>query len=593
MKKITLLICLFSFLLSFSQSTIEGFIFDKESKTSLPYATIKIISNNNYYTITNEDGKFEIYDRFALDSLEIRFIGFKTKKVPVTYFKEHSKFYLSPNILALNEVLVIANKNENYAYDLLNSLIQKYRNKKLVIESKGFLTLTSSARGIPIEIIEGFYNSEQNLSKGIVDLKIKSGRFGQNKSFPFYSLNNTDILMDFQLFKKATQILPLYPGNMTFSAFKGKYDVKINECNLCNYEDLLISFIPKKFNGRLFSGNIIFNKKTLTIKKIELRVADPITNGLSSIIENDIMTPKEIKLNINFNPIDFEKIQSLDFEFIMQYKSKKNIEMITSHSFLYFYDYYEPFEEPYFTNNISFNNDYDKIIALQASDEFWNSNYQFPKSFSEKRAISFLKKYGSLINYENSIPKDDMKYTKPSVIAWNKNKRLEWGSIKHGLDINKKEHNFTNRDNNGENIKADKVFHSVVELKNNDNDSGKNQEFNFGYILDTYKIKNGNKQFITRTLFDRGSSFCKYSRITNKLIYINLVFDIYEYHRQNLNSQINNKMTLDEVKIMCEDKFKEASLIVKKMKNETNYGLNYKNLIRWNTTIKHKLNSND
>ena len=35
-------------------------IFDKETKTSLPYATIKIISAKNYYTITNEDGKERI-----------------------------------------------------------------------------------------------------------------------------------------------------------------------------------------------------------------------------------------------------------------------------------------------------------------------------------------------------------------------------------------------------------------------------------------------------------------------------------------------------------------------------------------------------
>jgi hypothetical protein len=58
MKKITVLLFLLSSSFSFSQSTIEGFIFDKETNNSLPYATIKIISSTNYYTITNEDGKF-------------------------------------------------------------------------------------------------------------------------------------------------------------------------------------------------------------------------------------------------------------------------------------------------------------------------------------------------------------------------------------------------------------------------------------------------------------------------------------------------------------------------------------------------------
>ena len=186
MKKITLLLLLTT-IHGFSQNYIEGFIFDKETKTSLPYATIKILSSINHYTITNEDGEFEVSDTFILDSLEIRFIGFKTKKVAVSYFKKESKFYLTPNTFRLNQVLVIAKKDKNYTYNLLNSLIQKYRNKQVITKSKAFLTLSSSARGIPIETIEEFYNSEQNLSKGIVDLILKNGRFGQNTAFPFYS----------------------------------------------------------------------------------------------------------------------------------------------------------------------------------------------------------------------------------------------------------------------------------------------------------------------------------------------------------------------------------------------------------------------
>ncbi len=251
MKKITFLLFVLSFSFSFSQTIIEGFIFDRETKTSLPYATMKIISNNNYYTITNEDGKFEVSDKFILDSLEIRFIGFKTKKVAVSYFREKSKFYLTPNTFRLNQVLVVAKKDKNYTYNLLNNLIKKYRNKQTITKSKVFLSLTSSARGIPIETIEGFYNSKHNVSKGIIDLKLKSGRFGQNASFPFYSLNNTDILKDFQFFKKHNQILPLYPGNLSLSAIKGKYLIKIDECISCNLEDISISFMTKKKNGRL------------------------------------------------------------------------------------------------------------------------------------------------------------------------------------------------------------------------------------------------------------------------------------------------------------------------------------------------------
>ncbi|PKP10319.1 MAG: hypothetical protein CVU08_13780, partial [Bacteroidetes bacterium HGW-Bacteroidetes-3] len=107
-KTILLVAITFIGLNTFSQTSIEGFVFDQQTNESLPYATIKIISGANYYTITNEDGKFEISDKFASDTLEIRFIGFKTKKVAVSYFKEHPKYYLTPNTFHLNQVLVVA-----------------------------------------------------------------------------------------------------------------------------------------------------------------------------------------------------------------------------------------------------------------------------------------------------------------------------------------------------------------------------------------------------------------------------------------------------------------------------------------------------
>jgi len=576
----------------FSQTVIEGFIFDKTSNESLPFATIKVISVNNYFTITNEDGMFEILDRYVSDTIEVRFLGYKTKKVPISYFSEKSKLYLTPNVNQLNEVLIVARKNKNYTYNLLNSLIQKYRNKNLVSKSKAFLSLNSSARGIPIESIEGFYNSEQSLSEGIKELKIKSGRFGQNKAFPFYSLNNTDVLKDFQLFKKTNQILPFYPGNMTLGSIKGKYLVKIDECTSCSDGDLSISFVPKKNNGKFFLGTIIFDKEALIIKKIELNIKDPKINELTSINETDVVSPRELKLNIVFNPLDFEKIQHIDFSFSMDYKSEKSFEIIYSNSFIYFYDYENSFEEPYFTNGIQFNNDYDKIIALQATDDFWNANYQFPKSYSEQRFLDFFKKYGYLINYESTIPSADLKYTKPSVILWNKNKRLTWESIKLDLESNLNESN-TKKRSLGANIKADKVYHSTIGVNNIDNLNDNYKALNFSYLIDKYENASGEKQYTTRTIFDRNSSFYKSERSNKVLIYINLIFDIYEYYRQSLDTKINIEMSYDEVKKMYDETFEEASLTVKKMKNETNSGINFQNLNKWNSNLNQKLGINN
>tara|TARA_R110002073_G_scaffold279026_1_gene442937 strand:+ start:196038 stop:197786 length:1749 start_codon:yes stop_codon:yes gene_type:complete len=571
---------------TFAQSSIEGFILDEATKEALPYATIKIISDTSYYTISNEDGKFEINPKFVKDSIEVTYIGFKATKVPLSYFKENNKLYLTPNAFDLNEVVVMA--DDDYAYNLLENLIKKYRKNHLVSQSKAFLTLTSSARNIPIEQVEGFYNSSQSLSDGLLNLKIKSGRFGQNKSFAFYSLDNTKILSDFQFFESSDQILPEYPGNLSGSAIKRKYDVRVDECSTCRSEDIQLSFFPKKANGRLFSGTILFNNDLQIIKRIELSIKDPVTKDLTSISDNVTISPNEIVLNITFNPSDYTKIQYLDFTFILNYDSTTSKEIIKSHTFLYFYDYNTIFKEPYFTHPTHFNNDYDEMIALQATPAFWDANYQFPKSYNEKRSLDFMKKYGYLINYDNAISSHDLKYTKPSVVAWSNEKRLEWESIQQSLVVSKKIKRSPNAAIAGT-VNADEVFHSTIDANKGTPYSDSNGKYIFTYIADQYKNAKGQNQYSIRTLFDRNASFYKYNRTKNKLVYINLMFDIYEYHRQTLEEKISPEMTFETVKAFCKEQFDTATTVVNKLNKETNFGDNYQSLIQWNNNIKSKM----
>lgn len=586
--KILRFILLLTFNFGFSQAVIEGYIIDQANKDSLPYATIRVLGDNSY-TITNEDGKFRIATRELNDSLEVTYIGFERKRIPLSYFKNTPYLYLRPNVERLDEVTLVASpENKEYGFDLLNSLIKKYRKKESVSNCKAFFILTSSARNIPIEQIEGFYNAEQSLSAGIMDLDIKSARFGQNKSFSFYSLDNTKILSDFQFFKSSSQILPFYPGNMSSSFIKRKYNITIDACHNCKKGDMSISFVPVKSEARFFSGKILFDRDKLIIKKIQLWIDNPETKKLTSINESVKISPKEIKLEIVFNPLDLEKIQYLDFDFSLNYEYGKSKEIIESHSFVYFYEYNTSFEEPYFTNPIQFKNDYDKIIALQATNDFWNANFQFPKSIKEKRSMDFMKEYGYLINYDNTIPTDDIKFTKPSVVSWNRDKRLDWKSIKQqemttGItDDNPSETEILGT---AKGIQ----YHSASELNSKKNSIDNEQKFMFIYSLDQFKNGDGKDQYLSKTLFDRNSSFCRYGRTKNKLVYINIIFDLYEYYRGILQAQISPGTTFEEARVLCDERFEEASVMVKKMQKETNSGLNYQNLIRWNNQIKSKL----
>lgn len=560
----TIIFFFFIFLSCTAQNNIEGFIFDKTNNKPLPYAAI-ILGSSKLYTITNEDGKFAYKKNMAIDSMEVRFIGYKTRKVPITYFKEKSILYLSSLTIQLDEVIVISISED--PYKVLKKLIKKYRKKDLILKSKVFFSLNSSCNNVPIEQIEGFYNSNLSLSNGLIELDLKSGRFGQNESFPFYSLYNTLILKDFNFFKKTKQILPSYPGNLTSVSIKKNYTAKFDDCLSCNNKDKLISFVPNKVNGRLFSGKILFNHDKLVIKKIDLWIKDSISIDIKPIDENDTVAIKGIRLQINFNPIDFDKIQYLKFNLDMMYNYQSSKKIVKTHSFLYFYDYNNFFEKPYFTNSISFNNDYDKIIALQASVDFWNLNYQFPKSNSYNKSMNFLKSHGNLYNYNNYIPTNATHYINHSVIAWNKNRPLGWKSIKIFYD------------SKSENFIGMSKSHFI------------NESLNFTYMIDTYRNEMGLKQFISRTLFDRNISFYKKNRTKKALVYLNLIFDIYEFHRQELKIKIKSNMNFEEVKKNYDILYLEATITVNDMKNETNFGSKNKILNNWVSEIKSKLNN--
>ncbi|MCL6265442.1 carboxypeptidase-like regulatory domain-containing protein [Flagellimonas myxillae] len=589
MRKIVLLLAFVACSSGWAQSKIEGFIYDKTNDEPLPFCSIRIYGSQEDYTITNEDGKFGVDIGFGKDSLEVRHIGFLPKKEAFSYFENNDKLYLDTDVSSLDEVVLTAGEDKEYPYRLLFSAVEKYREKNKETNSKAFLKLTSSARNIPIEQLEGFYSSKQSLSGGILDLQVKSGRFGQNKKFAFYSLDNTKVLSDFRLFGTSGQILPQYPGNMSYDAIVRRYNVRIDECSTCNDQEVSLSFFPKKPNGRFFYGKMLLDFQQLLVKKIELGVKDPSTNTLTSINENVELTPREIMLDIAFDPMDFEKIQYLNLDFRMDFKMENVSELIKSRTFMYFYDYDSTFETPYFTKEVTFNNDYDKIIALQASNEFWESNYQFPKSFKDERSLDFMKKHGFLINYNNDIPLEDLVYAKPSVLSWRKNYRLQWEHLELYRNDEGNEKIMTTSKTGRRDVTRGKAYDSPLEAHTKSTRVAPSKEMNVSYMVDSYRDGDGATKSVSRTLMDiSGPQFAE-DGTRHKLAHINMVFDIYEVYRRLAATRITPEMTFDEIKAVYDEIFQGAAIEVKNMERETGRGLDHQEMLKWNSRIKSRL----
>jgi len=449
-----------------AQNDIEGYIYDDITKKPLPYAAI-VLGNTGIYTTSNEDGKFLLNPKKNMDSLLIRYLGYEIKKVSKDYFLSKKILYLKPFSTLLNVAFVNTSKED--LYKLLFKLIKKYRNNREISKNKVYYTLNSKSHfpsnpeidTIPLEQIEGLYSGKQQLSKGILNLNLKTGRFGQNQKFPFYSLNHILLLSNFNLFKKNTQFLPQYPGNLSLSKIKKKYNLELDQTS--NYNGTIISFSPKKEKGIFFSGKVFFQKNGLIIEKIELFIKKPKKFKLHPLVENDSLSIKNLTLTIFFNPIDLNKIQYYDFGLDIVYYSHNVKRNIMSKALLYLYDYNTSFTKPYFTNTIYFENDYDKILALPVSDNVWKQNYPYPRSKKSTEISDFFKEKNQFFNYyKNELPLNALAYIKTSSIIWNKKRKLLSEDIKDGPGIN----------------------------------------LNFSYTLNSYKNEGGSYDFITKTLFD-------------------------------------------------------------------------------------------
>ncbi len=564
-------IVLFSLTCSFSygQKTLEGYIFDKISKKPLSYAAIKIVGTR-VYTTSNEDGKFEFLSENNIDSLEIRYLGYETTKVSINYFRSKKIFYLKPFTAVLDEVIVSSNKKnpkrtsrksvadlkEDRLYKLLYEIIKKYRKNKKINDSKAYFTLNSKTYflsktkldTVPIEQIEGFYNGKQQLSKGILNLELKTGRFGQNRLFPFYSLDYITLLESFNLFKIGQPFLPQHPGNMSLSRIKRRYNLDLQKTD--SYDGTIIHFQPKRERGDIFSGKIFFQETDSIIEKIALSIRDPRSFKLNSISIDDSVLLKNVTLNISFNPIDLSKIQYYDLNLNMVYSSDTIKKNITSNVILYFYDYNTHFTKPYFTNTIEFENDYDRLLTLPVSDKIWKQNYPYPKSIKDIKTTNFFKQKNQFYSYYvNKLPSHSLKNIKISSVTWSHQKKLLTSDLKIGLGV----------------------------------------KLNFYYVVNSYEKENGNFEFILKTLFDTKTSFFRPEITLEELDCINLAFDIYELNRYYLLNRIKKSMTLADVKTLADQAILDARVMMTLMFDESQFGSDNVSFNSWKTKIHNAL----
>ncbi|HEY4798151.1 MAG TPA: DUF5686 family protein, partial [Bacteroidia bacterium] len=115
---------------SFAQETkVSGKIYDSQTRETLPFVNIKY-KGAKIFTTTDVDGNFSLTTSTPTDSLEISYVGYRTKKIKVKKnIAQVLSIAIDPDELTLGEVVILP--GENPAHRILRKVIEhKDQNNK-------------------------------------------------------------------------------------------------------------------------------------------------------------------------------------------------------------------------------------------------------------------------------------------------------------------------------------------------------------------------------------------------------------------------------------------------------------------------------
>lgn len=434
-KLLTLSLIIVPFFL-FGQRSITGRVVDIKTGKELPFATVQL-QNISRGTITNESGYFRIVipDHYKVDTLMFSYMGYRVKKLSINQIKNDTTIFLEPTSININEFTLVGHTDE-YIFNLLNKVFKSYRAGSENYVSKSLLTLVSHNDTTPVEVIEALYNASLTKRDGLNELVLKMGRYGHSRDLQFYSMNTTDLLIEYTLFQADTKKrLPSWPGKMTQRAIKKNFSVKLSQL----HENSLvkIDFISK--SSAFFSGYVIFNPSQLYITEINLSLNEPKVNSLSPIDATHKMQFAFMELNVKYNPLNKNRPEIINFNYALKYKISKTEYKINTNCNLHFFDYSESFLNPVYTSNPLFLNDYERIVGNGFDEKFWNNNYNQPFSNSSTRLLTHFEDIGITINFNYETPSIFFDYFSFPLVFWDSEKRIIWKHFTEGSKHGKKD----------------------------------------------------------------------------------------------------------------------------------------------------------
>ncbi|MEM1258331.1 MAG: carboxypeptidase-like regulatory domain-containing protein [Bacteroidota bacterium] len=381
-----------------SSFEIQGKVTNEYTGEAIPFCNIAIASSF-IGTATNELGEFSL----QVDSLPVTLIfshiRFEKYTAEVSS-PEELTILLTPLTNTLDEVTVIALKNDNYAMELAKKAFEKAKqaNKKQNY-GKALYRQKSKNSEEYAEFSEIIYDIRYT-SEGIVDWDILEGRYAL-KEKAVYNKNYTLLSRLLKPLQPNTEdiIFPFHPNMMEF------YNISmLGRIDSGNDKIAILWFKPKDHVYKpIFEGEVFVNVRNHQLLKVNGKLADDDLK-LAQLKEKDSYWKNyTIKYEIAYKQND-ELGLVMDYINVSQnfdyYKKNRPAFPVSTTSTLTFFEHYVPTSRKKLGGRMRRNvSDWKRLDAIGYDAAFWKENAIIKRTQEEEDIIASFTKdnaFGSI-----------------------------------------------------------------------------------------------------------------------------------------------------------------------------------------------------
>lgn len=533
-----------------AQDVLRGRVIDQSDESFLAYATI-LNKRTLSGTATNLEGYFELPNTSINDTIEISFIGYESSQMVISG-NQFLTIGLRPSSNVIDEIVISASD------DRLYDLIQKVRKRKSTKTktSKTYFYLESSINGEKSEVIESYYNGEY-ADHDIKELSLKKGRIGLDSMDGRYFLS-TGTSRTFVLHNlfKANKLFPGNPLIYNKRKLKNRYWLTSKRSFITDDKIItVIDFEPKSKYGDLFEGSMQISEQgeilSIVLRKTNSQIYPFIPFGGIQISGLDL------EIHKTYTTIEEEQyINTIDFNYNINYKDRdgRNVK-VQSHAYCNAFDFQQSFELPYFEFSQHMHQDYRDITAAPYDTVFWQSFDEFrfyDKLIENEKFILDHQLNNSFVIHQDSTSTNQLETP-----------YYNWSSLRFKITPLGAKEILRAREKT--------IFESDL------------YNLNTKLYVDVNRIQDSVIYQIV-SILDPVDTYYKLSINTNDHHFMNLYFDLLEYHKIRLDKKLKTSKLLnfEQVREIIDQIMDEYDKDRKQFLKDCKRGKNIKKMAIWN-----------